>query len=80
MTFDIAGSDVKVKLSHQPEIIDNDELTTFTFEFLSSTIGQHLKDVSYSVHIMLDGKSIVHGHEDIASSGVGIIEQKSLTL
>ena len=59
MSFDIPDNNIQVKLSWQPETINTDETTRFTFEFLDSSTGEHLKDVSYSVHMMLDGKSMV---------------------
>ena len=74
--YDIADSNVQVKTSWQPEIINTDEPTTFTLEFLDSTTGDHLQDVSYAVHMRLDGKSMGHGHEAKAPDGIGTVEQQ----
>lgn len=76
MNFDIPNSNVQVRLSWQPETINIDEATRFTFEFLDAKTGEHLEDVSYSAHMMLDGKSIVHGHEATVPDGIGTLEQK----
>lgn len=74
--YDIPESNIQVKVSWQPEIINTDEPTRFTFEFLNSTTGEHLQDVSYAVHMALDGKSMGHGHESKAPDGIGTIEQQ----
>ena len=74
--YDIPDSNVQVKVSWQPEIINTDESTTFTFEFLNSTTSERLQDVSYAVHMGLDGKSLGHGHEAKAPDGTGTLEQQ----
>lgn len=74
--YNIPDSNVQVKVPWQPEIINTDEPTTFTFEFLDSNTGEHLQDVSYAVHMMLDGKSMGHGHEANAPEGMGTLEQQ----
>jgi len=76
MTYDIEDSNVRVNLSWQPESIDIDGPTTFTFEFLDSNTGERLSDVSYSVHLMVDDKTVIHGHEDTAPEGIGTMEQQ----
>ena len=78
--YDIPDSNIQVEVSWQPKIINTDEPTTFTFEFLNSTTGEHLQDVSYAVHMGLDGKSLGHGHEAEAPDGVGTVEQQFYTM
>ena len=76
MTYDIEDSSVRVNLSWEPESINIDEPTTFTFEFLDSNTGERLSDVSYSVHLMVDDKTVIHGHEDTAPDGLGTMDQQ----
>lgn len=76
MTFDIENSNVRVNLSWQPESINIDGPTTFTFEFLDSNTEERLSDVSYSVHLMVDDKTVIHGHEDTTPDGLGTMEQQ----
>lgn len=76
INFNIPNGNVQVRLSWQPETINTDGATKFTFEFLDTKTGEHLKDVSYSVHTMLDRKSVVHGHEATVPDGFGTLEQK----
>lgn len=74
--YDVSDSNVQIKVSWQPEIINTDEPATFTFEFLDASTGEHLQDVSYAAHMMLDGKSMGHGHEGKAPEGIGTLEQQ----
>ena len=37
---------------------------------------RHLENVSYAVHMALDGKSIGHAHEGTAPDGIVTLEQK----
>lgn len=74
--YEIPNSGVQVKLSWQPEAINTNETAQLTFEFIDTETGQHLQNVSYSVHMSLDGKSMGHAHEGKAPEGIGTIEQE----
>lgn len=76
MTYNLTDSNVQVKLSWQPESINTDEPTKFTYEFLNVSTGEHLSDVSYAVHMALDGESVGHGHNGTAPEGIGTFEQQ----
>ncbi|AIF83138.1 hypothetical protein NTE_01065 [Candidatus Nitrososphaera evergladensis SR1] len=70
------SSGILVKVSWKPDSVNTKAPTKFTFEFLNSTTGDHLRDVSYSVHMLLDGKGVEHGHKTSAPDGVGTLEHK----
>jgi hypothetical protein len=76
LVYEILDSGVQVNLSWQPEAISTNETTVFTFEFIDSETQQHLQNVSYSVHMSLDGRSMGHAHEDSAPDGIGTVEQE----
>ncbi len=68
---------INVMLSWVPETINiDDQPTTFTIEFLDADTEQRLNDVTYSVHMMFDGKDLGHGHNGTAADGVATIEQE----
>lgn len=66
---------VDVKLSWEPEVLDIDQPAQFTVVFLDHETGDRLKDVTYAVHMSLDGRSIGHGHNGTAPNGTGEFEQ-----
>jgi len=74
--YDIPNSGVRVKMSWQPEAINTNETTQFIFEFLDTDFERRLQNVSYAVHMSLDGKSMGHAHEGTATEGIGTVEQK----
>lgn len=74
--YNVSDSNVQIRVSWQPEIINTDEPTTFTFEFLDSGTGERLQGVSYATHMTLDGKSVGHGHEGKAPEGIGTLVQQ----
>ena len=74
--YEIPDSGVQVKLSWQPEAISINETTTFTFEFIDTATQQRLQNVSYAVHILLDGRGMGHAHETTAPEGIGTVEQE----
>lgn len=76
VVYEIPDSGVQVKLSWQPEAISTNETTTFTFEFIDTDTQQRLQNVSYAVHMSLDGRSMGHAHEGTAPEGIGTIEQE----
>ena len=68
---------INVKLSWIPETISiDDQPTTFTMEFLDANTEQRMNNVTYSVHMTIDGKDLGHGHNGIAAEGVATIEQE----
>lgn len=52
------------------------ETTTFTFEFIDTATQQRLQNVSYAVHMLLDGRSMGHAHEGTAPEGIGTVGQE----
>lgn len=68
------ASNMQVKVSWKPNSINTMVPVKFTFEFLNLTTGEHLSDVTYSLHVLLDGKGLEHGHETGAPKGVGTFE------
>ena len=44
--------------------------------FFDTDTEQRLQNVSYSVHMSLDGKSLAHTHAGSAPDGIGEVEQK----
>jgi len=74
--YEIPNSGIQVKLSWEPQAINTNETTGFTFEFIDADTEQHLQNVSFSVHMSLEGESRGHGHESTAPEGIGTIDQK----
>lgn len=74
--YEIPDTTVQIKLSWQPEAINTNDTTTFTFEFIDSDTEQRLQNVSYSVHMSLNGRSMGHAHEGAAPEGIGTLEQQ----
>lgn len=73
---DLANGTAQLKLSWQPEAINLDGPTTFTFEFVNASTGEPLQNVTYSVHLSLNGTSMGHAHEGEAREGIGTVEQE----
>jgi hypothetical protein len=68
---------ITVGLSWEPETINiEDQPTTFTIEFLDAETEERLQDVTYSIHMTIDGRDLGHGHEGIASDGIVTMEQQ----
>jgi hypothetical protein len=68
---------INVMLSWVPETISVDKQpTTFTIEFLDADTEQRLNNVTYSVHMTIDGKDLGHGHNGTAVDGLATIEQE----
>lgn len=68
---------INVKLSWDPQTINiDDQPTTFTIEFLDADTEQRLNDVTYSVHMTIDGKDLGHGHNGTAVDGIASVEQE----
>ena len=74
--YEIPNSRVQVKMTWQPDSINTNETSKFAFEFIDTDTEQRLQDVTFSVHMTLDGKSMSHGHQATAPEGIGMIEQK----
>jgi|SRR5581483_6929225 len=69
--FNDTTSDMQVKVSWEPISINTKVPTKFTFEFFNSNTGDRLSDITYSLHLLLDGKGLEHGHETSAPEGIG---------
>jgi hypothetical protein len=68
---------INVMLSWDPQTINiDDQPTTFTIEFLDADTEQRLNNVTYSVHMTVDGKDLGHGHNGTAAEGIATIEQE----
>lgn len=76
VTYNLTDSGVQLRLSWKPQAINTEKPTMFSFEFLDSDTGEHLSNVSYAVHMSLDGKRLGHGHNGTALEGIGTLEQK----
>lgn len=78
--YQLANSSIQIEMTWQPEPINTNDTTKFTFEFTDTETGQHVQNVSFSVHMSLDGKSMGHAHEGTAPEGIGVVEQKFDTM
>jgi hypothetical protein len=68
---------INIMLSWVPDTISvHEQPTTFTIEFLDADTEQPLNDVTYSVHMTIDGKDLGHGHNGTAAEGIATIEQE----
>jgi len=73
--YTLPNSSIQVKMTWEPESINTNDTTKFTFEFIDTDTEQRVQNVSFSVHMSLDGKSMGHAHEATAPEGIGIVEQ-----
>ena len=78
--YQLANSSIQIVMTWQPEAINTNDTTKFTFEFIDTDTEQLVQNVSFSVHMSLDGKSMGHAHEGTAPEGIGVIEQKFDTM
>ena len=78
--YQLANSSIQIVMTWQPEAINTNDTTKFTFEFVDTDTEQHVQNVSFSVHMSLDGKSMGHAHEATAPEGIGVIDQKFDTM
>jgi hypothetical protein len=76
VVYEIPDGGVQVKLSWEPEAISTNETATFTFEFIDIDTQQRLQNVSYAVHMSLDGRSMGHAHEGTVPEGIGTVKQE----
>jgi len=74
--YTLPNSGIQIKMSWLPESINTNDTTKFTFEFIDRDTEQHLQNVSFSVHMSLDGTSMGHAHEATAPQGIVTVEQK----
>lgn len=78
--YQLANSSIQIVMTWQPEAINTNDTTKFTFEFIDTDTEQHVQNVSFSVHMSLNGKSMGHAHEGTAPEGIAVVEQEFDTM
>ena len=76
-TMTTETGNIQVKLSWAEPINATDPKSTqFIVEFLNASTSQRLSNVTYSVHILLNGVGVGHLHDLNATDGIGIAREK----
>jgi len=74
--YTLPNSKMQIKMTWQPEAINTNDSTKFTFEFIDTDTEQLVQNISFTAHMSLAGKSMVHKHEVTAPNGIATINQK----